>query len=624
MRRRIELSMMTDNKRSIESVPQTLLAPVAHIVDATVQLPRLLKVVLVVDLVESVRMMHNDEAGVVSLWREFVHEARATVLPAHSGRLVKSLGDGLMAEFDLVPSAIQASQALHALMEKLNKQKKYAEPLQLRAGLHSTQVYVDDIDIYGSGVNLAARIATLAQPGETIVTAAVRDGLTDGIDAYVEDLGECYLKHIEQPVRAYRIGTSNALKIMHATPADTMQMQIAVAVMPFDDLQTTHDMPHEHMAIANLLADGVIAQISRSPELRVLSRLSCLALRGRRLSVGDMGALLGAQYVLSGSYVWHNARLHVSSELAAVKTGEVVWAHRQQADLSDLLAANSQLCHDIADGVHQSILDAEVQKSLTQPLPTLQSSSLMFAAINLMHHSSHTDAKRSLEMLEHLQTRHQRHYAPASWLANWYALRVTQGQSNEPAQDTQRALSYAQSALEANPSSTLAMSIYGALLANLKRDATGAMTQLDNAVRINPSEALAWLYKGLIHSYQAEAPQALLAAEKALALTPVNPMRHYYESLAASCALGALDFDRAITLAQSSLRMNRLHPSTYRALAIAQALSGRVDDGKKTLEQLLQLTPGYRQKDFLERSGFATGVHATTFTQALAEVGLPQ
>ena len=159
-------------------------------------LPRLQdKVVLVVDLVESVRLMAANEAEVVGHWHRFMQHAQHSVLPHRQGRLVKSLGDGLLAEFSRAADAVAAAFDLHRFFDDVNADRPADRRLLLRAGLHSSHLYVDSLDVYGHGVNLAARVATLAGPGETVVTANVRDAVVDGVDGELEDMGESYLKH---------------------------------------------------------------------------------------------------------------------------------------------------------------------------------------------------------------------------------------------------------------------------------------------------------------------------------------------------------------------------------------------------------------------------------------------
>ena len=168
--------------------------------------PRVVRAVLVVDVVESVRMMEDDEDDTVRRWRALVAQVLHDVPPRYGGRLVKSLGDGMMLEFEHAPGAVQAAFAIREICEKRNADASATRQMLLRMGAHIGPLIEDEHDVYGRSVNLAARIATLAGPGEIVVSAEIRDGLTAELDADVEDLGECYLKHVQHPVRAYRLG----------------------------------------------------------------------------------------------------------------------------------------------------------------------------------------------------------------------------------------------------------------------------------------------------------------------------------------------------------------------------------------------------------------------------------
>lgn len=159
--------------------------------------------VLVVDMVESVRLMQTNEADVIERWRRFVDEVRLEVLPAQGGRLVKSLGDGLLLAFAAAPQAVVAAFALHQVMQRGNRDCVPDAVVLLRVGLHVCDVVVDELDVYGAGVNLAARIASLGQPGDTLVSEAARDLLVDGVHADLEDRGPRFVKHIDEPVRVF-------------------------------------------------------------------------------------------------------------------------------------------------------------------------------------------------------------------------------------------------------------------------------------------------------------------------------------------------------------------------------------------------------------------------------------
>lgn len=587
--------------------------------DAT-QWPALLRArraIVVVDVVESVRLMQAHEADVVDRWRRFINEVRAQTLPAHGGRLVKSLGDGLMLEFESVVSAARAALDMQRLIETVNDGRAPQDRLWLRVGAHVSDVIIDRDDLFGSGVNLAARLTTLAGPGEIVVSAAMRDGLADGLDADVEDLGDCWLKHIDQPVRAFRIGPAGPGPVTAAPPP--MPLRPTVAVIPFEMLagDTAQAM------IGEALADDIIAALSQSAALNVISRLSTTVFGGRPFEPAAIGARLGAQYLLRGSVRLSGERVMVLAELSEAAAGHVLWAERLPGDLRGLWAADDALIATIVAEVGAAVMQRELERASTHAMPNLNSYSLLLGSIALMHRSSATEFDTARRMLEHLIDRDRRHARPHAWLANWYALRVTQSRSDAPQADTRRAFDLAQCALERDPSSALALAIDGVLQLNLRKDVASARTRLDAALQANPNESLAWLFKGILHAFAAEGDEAEAASARALSLSPVDPMRHYYDSLAATAALGARRYRRAIDLAERSLRANRLHPSTYRALAIAQAMDGQLDKARDSVRALLGVTPGYTVGQFRTLSGFSTGPLGATFADALAAAGLP-
>ena len=258
------------------------------------------RVVLVMDLVESVRLMAANESAVVNHWRGFLSHARTQVLPQRRGRLVKSLGDGILAEFDQPVDALQAAHELHRFFAPLNQTLPPAEQLHLRAGINASHLYVDSEDVYGHGVNLAARVTSLADPGDTVVTAAVRDAIVDGVDGEVEDMGESYLKHWPEPVRTwqvYPVSASSAAVRPRVPEGAATDFRPSIAVVPFE----TRSHAAEQFVIGELIADGVIAQLARSQNLRVISRMSTTAFRGRQSSAGEIGQCLDATFVLGGT-----------------------------------------------------------------------------------------------------------------------------------------------------------------------------------------------------------------------------------------------------------------------------------------------------------------------------------
>ena len=582
-------------------------------------LPRSQKVVLVIDLVESVRLMSADEAGTVARWHSFVQQARDHTIPQHHGRLVKSLGDGLMVEFEQARDAVNAAQTLHSAITHTNAGLATERHMHLRAGINSSQIYTDQLDIYGAGVNLAARLATLAGPGETVVSASVRDGLTDGLDASVEDLGECYLKHIDEPVRAYRAGVAGAAPVVVAQRAYAAPLQPTIAVIPFE----ARSNEPEHFAIGELIADAVIGQMAKTRELRVISRLSTTVFRGRRESADDIRKHLGADYILSGSYLALEKNIVITAELTDSTIQKIIWTDRIAGQIADLVSERSEITNRIANATHMALLGCEVQRAQLQPLNTLQSHSLLLGAVSMMHRTAKVDFFRAKDLLLHLQERHQRQALISAWLAKWYVLQVEQGWTDDARVAAARALDSSKKALDLDPDSPLALSMDGFVRCNLMKDFDIALQRYELALQVNPSESIAWLLKGMLHAFRGEADPAIAAAGNATVLSPLDPTRYFYDSLSASIHLSAGNYGVSINHAQRSIRANSTHVSTYRALTIAQVMDGQVDSARQTAKQLLQLDPDLTVSRFLARSpGVKFGI-GKTFAEALRVAGVP-
>jgi adenylate cyclase len=491
--------------------------------------------------------------------------------------------------------------------------------MNLRAGINSSQVYTDQIDVYGAGVNLAARLATLAEPGETVVSASVRDGLTDGLDAHIEDLGECYLKHLQVPVRAYRLGQVGIDPVMASKTDHSPHMMPTIAVIPF----VARTRSAEYLAVGDLIADGVIAQLGRTASLRIVARMSTSAFRDREASGADLKTHLGADYLVTGSHVVVGDRIMITAMLTASQNDHVIWTDRFQGSTADLLEVNSELCQHIANATHMAVLNAYAQQALTRPMPTLNSQALMLGGINLMHRSAPGDFLLSRKALDALVDRHPRAAACRTWLAKWYVLNATRGLTNDPRRDAQEALGHTSRALAAEPSNSLALAMEGFVHLHLKKDLTGAVSRLETATQVNPNDALAWLFRGVTHAFLNEGELALQASQRALALSPLDPLRYYFEALTASSAIAAGNYAMAVDLCNAAIRRNHMHAHTYRALILAYWSSDQPELATQTAQQLLKLAPSTTVERFLGMSASADYAFGKNMACALRASGIP-
>jgi adenylate cyclase len=590
---------------------------VSPIQQSSSALERAVRTVLVVDVVDSVRLMEDNEDDTIARWRALAGQIERDILPLHNGRLVKSLGDGMLVDFPHVPPAITAAFAIQSAGAAANQGMESSRQMLLRIGMQVGELIADDHDVYGRGVNLAARLTTIAGPGEIVVSAGVRDHLTPVLDADIEDLGDCYLKNVRQPVRAYRLGPPGPRPIIDSD--STAGLRPTIAVIAFRGRK----VGLEHHVLGDILADELIGKLSRTPDLNVISRLSTMAFRDRNVGTAEVSAMLGAGYVLSGSYRIAGKNLTVVAELSEAKTGRVIWGDDLKADVEAIIHGNDPLVEQVVSRVSVAVIVRELERAQSQALPTLESYTLLMAAISLMHRLSGHDFVRARELLRTLVERAPRRAIPQAWLAKWHVLRVWQGWSDDEARDTQIALDCTKRALDADGHCSLALAIDGFVHANLLRQLDVALERYELALQVNPNDALAWLLKGTAQAFRGEGAVAMKDTQRALKLSPLDPHRYFYDSLAATAALSAFRYERAVELAQRSLRANRTHASTLRALVVARWELGQHDEARKMVGELMKVAPTFGVARFLERhpsSGYPIG---KIWADALRQAGVP-
>jgi class 3 adenylate cyclase/tetratricopeptide (TPR) repeat protein len=554
------------------------------------------RAVLVLDVVESVRLVEHDEVGAISRWFDLLDRVKSNVLPEFGGRLVKTLGDGMLLDFADVRNSVSAGLAIRQTCEDLNASLPPEQQMLLRIGIEVSDVIIDGDDVHGRGVILATRLMTLAGPDEIVISQHVRDRLTLDLDAEIEDLGDCFVRHMRHPIRAYRIGPPHDRAAQNAL-APLEYGGPAVAVIPF----VLRRGPNEHDILGEALAEEIIRALAQSPDLSVISRLSTTAFRARGASLDRIAEHLRADYVLSGSYATDEQRVTLNLELAEAKSSRIIWTDRLEAGVSAVLG-EEKLIKGIVAAIYSAIELRELQRARQAPPPTLRAYTLLLGAISLMHRLALSDFEEARHLLETLLSRGARQPLALSWLANWHVLRVQQGWSPDPKEDASLALQCTKRALEMDPDCALASTIEGSVRTSLLKDLDEAMLCYQRAIDLSPSHSLAWLLKGTLHAFRGKGKQAVEDTQRALKLSPLDPHRYYYESLAATALLADAQYERALEVAKRSLRANRQHTSTVRVITVAQWRLGDHDGARKSCQDLLRLEPTFTVSGWQARS----------------------
>ena len=259
-----------------------------------------------------------------------------------------------------------------------------------------------------------------------------------------EDLGDLYLKHLNEPVRAYR-ATPPGTELPSAKNRLVEDLRPSLAIVPF----TARDGRDPQHVLGDLLADEITLMVSRSPEWRVISKLSAAALAGRELGLAQMGQHLQADYLANGAYHLQGDSVHLHVQLLHVGSGEVLWAERFSARMAEVLAGQAELFVQVCDGLAASLVGHGLRSALAMPLPQLRSHELLLGAVALMHRARRQEFDRALDLVEHLQQRHPRAAQPNAWRAKWHVLRVVQGWSPDPTLDGHLALQAGRRATDA-------------------------------------------------------------------------------------------------------------------------------------------------------------------------------
>lgn len=596
------------------------------------------RAIVVVDVVESVRLMQADEAAFIGRWRDFVAGVRAELPPRSDGRLVKSLGDGLLLEFAGEARALACARAIQRRAAALNAGRSPRDRLELRVGLHAAEIVVDQLDIYGSGVNLAARLAGLAGPGQIVLSNEFRLAVEgrDPLDD-LEDLGLCYLKHLDAPVRAFRTrasderryhaaGASAARPPGHAPAADEGQAapaesgSPALAVLTFVPSSASVD----DRVVAELLSDALVARLAVCPWLRVISRWSARALAAEQVSGALAWSAMRAHFLVKGRVHRVGAQLVASVELVDTLDERVLWAGRQAFRGDDLLSADDAVSQELAVDIAHQVVAAQLRHTRTSALPTLEGNVLQFTASSMMHEPDPDAFLRAQAMIDHLIDRYPRLPSPRAWAAMWHVLQVSRGVEHDPERIAGRALDHVNRALDNDGQCSLALAMGGFVHCHLRRDLDAADVALDQALALNPNEAWAWLFKSVVATFRGNADEGWACSTRAANLSPLDPQRHYFDGLRASAAVSAQRWEDAERLARRSLAVNSHHLPTLRGLVIALVQLGRLDEATLHGREVVRLDPEFTLRAYLAAAP-PGGVEARRRNvDALRQAGLPQ
>jgi adenylate cyclase len=547
---------------------------------------RRLAAVLVADIAGYSRLMGEDEVDTAQALREHRSVADPLVV-SHSGRIVKTTGDGVLIEFGSVVGAVECALALQQLAAERNAEIASERRLEWRIGIHLGDVLVEGDDILGDGVNIAARLEGIAEPGGICISEDAFRQVRGKVDVEFADIGERSLKNIARPLRVYRAGPPARPEPTAPTAALPLPDKPSIAVLPFTNM--SGDPEQEYFADG--MVEEIITALSRIRWLFVIARNSSFTYKGQAVDVKQVGRELGVRYVLEGSVRKGSDRVRITAQLIEAETGVHLWADRFDGSLEDVFDLQERVAVNVAGIIEPALQVAEMRRSVARTKTDLSVYDLYLRAVGAFFPTTKERILASLALLEQAIAI-DRHYGPAlSWAAICHLRLVVDGWAEAPERSRRKAVDLARLALRAEENDPGILANAAFVLAYLGEDVGAMIGLIDRALALNPSFARGWYLSGLIRIWAGQHDLAIEHVETSLRLSP-RALEHLGLPLftMGTAYFFRRRFDDAASKLILSVQDNPSHPPSYRFLAACYAHMGRLDEARAIVARLRAVT----------------------------------
>jgi adenylate cyclase len=543
--------------------------------------PRKLAAILAADIAGYSRLMGLDEAGTAKILRE--HRAAIDpILAGHGGRIFKTTGDGMLVEFPSIVAAVASALAVQKLMAERNADVPEDRRMLFRIGINLGDVLIEGDDVLGDGVNVAARLEGIAEPGGICISDDTYRHVRGKLDVVFEDVGEQQLKNIARPVRVYRVQFNGAAK---SAPTLPLPSKPSIAVLPFQNM--SGDPEQEYFVDG--MVEEIITALSRVRWLFVIARNSSFTYKGRAVNVKQISRELGVIYVLEGSVRKAGNRIRITAQLIDAISDAHLWSDRFDGSLDDIFELQDKVASSVAGVIEPALQAAEIRRSNEQPTSDLTAYDLYLRALPEAMSGEKNGYIEALDLLGRSIERDP-HYGPSLALAAvCHTAMCVSGWTQNPNASRREGVERAHQALRysGDDAGTLARVAYA--LGYFGEDIDAAIALVDRSLQINPSFAYGWQRSGWLRLWAGYPDLAISHLEAALRLNPRDPspatlmgigVGHFFA--------GRLEQARS-TLLQSLQAQPGWVPAS-RFLAACYAHLGRLDEARAIVEQLRVLT----------------------------------
>ena len=568
--------------------------------------------------------MGADEEGTLARLKAVRKALVDPTIAAHRGRIVKTTGDGLLVEF---ASAVDAARCAIEVQRGMAGQYGDGLPdtrIEFRIGIHVGDIIIDDNDIFGDGVNIAARLEGIAMPGGVCISDDTYRQIRDRVDATFDDKGETALKNIARPVRVFALAGAKQPATNVIEPAAPLALpdKPSIAVLPFQNM--SGDQEQEYFADG--MVEDIITALSRFKSLFVIARNSSFSYKGKSPDIRQVGLELGVRYVLEGSVRKAGSRLRITGQLIDTSTGAHLWADRFDGALADVFELQDQVTEKVVTAIAPRLELAEIDRSKRKAAGNLGAYDCYLRSLVFLPRPSRQGLEEAMPLLKHA-TELDPEFAPAyGLLLQCHAYRKGWGLILRPDEESAEVARLARIVLRIGHDDAAALSNAGWAVAYVLRDLPHAQSLIDRAVVLNPNLAHAWANSGWINLWSGNPAVAMEHLNRAMRHDPLHGQHHMTMRTAFAHALFFLDkYDEAMAWAEGNIREDiGAHPS-LRIYAASAAFADMPDAALAAIARLRSIDPEicisrlasyfgpYKKPEFIEK-----------YTKGLRLAGLPE
>ena len=593
---------------------------------------RKLAAILAADVVGYSRLAGADEDRTLSRLRGLRSDLVDPAIAAHHGRVVKRTGDGALVEFRSVVNAVSCALEIQNAMVERNAGVPVERRIEFRIGIHLGDVVEEsDGDLMGDGVNIAARLEGIAQPGAICLSEDAYRQVRARLDLKVNDLGQTQLKNIAEPVRVYSLQVGLPAQAKAAAPVEPATEEKPVDRLALPDKPSIAVLPFQNMSgdpeqeyFADGMVEDIITDLSRARWLFVIARNSSFTYKGRAVDVKQVGRELGVRYVLEGSVRKAANRVRITGQLVDAATGAHLWADRFDGALEDIFDLQDQVTASVVTAIAPKLERAEIERAKRKPTESLDAYDYYLRGLESFYiqtRESMTEARRLFQKAIELDPGFASAYAMAAYC---FAVRKASGWVTDRALEIAEAARLARRAVDLGKDDAVALSRAGHTLAYVVEDFDAGALFIERARTLNPNLGSAWYASGWLGVWTGEPQAAIEHLERFIRMSPVDPALALARNAIAFAHVFAGRYDEAVRHAEQALSEQPNSPLALRAAATSYALADRIEQARKVVTRLREIDPALRISNLKDRSPLQRPQDIAKYAEGMRIAGLPE